>query len=223
VTSRRPNKASLFAFGNDNSQPRISTRLFRTNYSDAEWNVRVGPDGKIKPGVNPKDPRHRNSFNKDTVQGKPWCLICKKAGHEMTSCQTPPRRGGGAKAKAKDRVANEMGGEDKVEEISSAARENAHARTCTHARTRTHACTHHVGRQASRQAGRQGGRQAGKLASWGGGGAGRKAGMQKKLWGATRLERVRFIFCTITFAYMRPAWRLSRRDLEKVRSPSKVS
>ena len=63
VTSRRPNKASLFAFGNNDSQPRISTRLFRTNYSDAEWNVRVGPDGKIKPGVNPKDPRHRNSFN----------------------------------------------------------------------------------------------------------------------------------------------------------------
>ena len=36
------------------------------------------------------------------------------------------------------------------------------------------------------------------------------------------LERVRFIFCTITFAYVRPAWRLSRRDLEKVRPPSKV-
>jgi hypothetical protein len=101
VTSRRPNKASLFAFGNNDSQPRISTRLFRTNYSDAEWNVRVGPDGKIKPGVNPKDPRHRNSFNKDTVQGKPWCLICKKAGHDMTSCQTPPRRGGKGKGKGK--------------------------------------------------------------------------------------------------------------------------
>ena len=101
VTSRRPNKASLFAFGNNDSQPRISTRLFRTNYSDAEWNVRVGHDGKIKPGVNPKDPRHRNSFNKDIVQGKPWCLICKKAGHDMTSCQTPPRRGGKGKGKGK--------------------------------------------------------------------------------------------------------------------------
>ena len=99
VTSRRPNKASLFAFGNDSEQPRVSTRLFRTNYSDAEWNVRVGPDGKIKPGVNPKDPRHRNSFNKDTVNGKPWCLICKKAGHDMTSCRTPPRNGGKGKGK----------------------------------------------------------------------------------------------------------------------------
>jgi hypothetical protein len=65
VTSRRPNKASLFAFGNDSEQPRVSSRLFRTNYSDAEWNVRVGPDGKIEPRVNPKDPRHRNSFNED--------------------------------------------------------------------------------------------------------------------------------------------------------------
>jgi hypothetical protein len=37
------------------------------------------------------------------------------------------------------------------------------------------------------------------------------------------LERVRFIFCTITFAYVRPAWRLSRRNLEKVRPASKVS
>ena len=99
VTSRRPNKASLFAFGNDKDQPRISTRLFRTNYSDAEWNVRVGPDGKIKPGVNPKDPRHRNSFNKDTVQGRPYCLICKKSGHDMTSCRTPPRKGGKGKGK----------------------------------------------------------------------------------------------------------------------------
>jgi hypothetical protein len=49
ATSRHPNKASLFAFGNGNDQSRVSTRLFRTNYSDAEWNVRVGPDGKIKP------------------------------------------------------------------------------------------------------------------------------------------------------------------------------
>ena len=110
VTSRRPNKASLFAFGNNDSQPRISTRLFRTNYSDAEWNVRVGPDGKIKPGVNPKDPRHRNSFNKDTVQGKPWCLICKKAGHDMTSCQTPPRRGGKGKGKGKGQGGQRNGG-----------------------------------------------------------------------------------------------------------------
>ena len=107
VTSRRPNKANLFAFGNDNEQPRISTRLFRTNYSDAEWNVRVGPDGKIKSGVNPKDPRHRNSFNKDTVQGKPWCLICKRSGHDMTSCRTPKQSGQG---KGKGKGGNRNGG-----------------------------------------------------------------------------------------------------------------
>jgi hypothetical protein len=52
ATNKRPHKASLFAFGNNNAQ-RVSTRLFRTNYSDAEWNIRVGPDGRIKPGVNP--------------------------------------------------------------------------------------------------------------------------------------------------------------------------
>jgi hypothetical protein len=66
ATSKRPHKASLFAFANSN-EPRISTRLFRTKYSDAEWNVRVEQDGRIKSGVNPKDPRHKNNFNKDTV------------------------------------------------------------------------------------------------------------------------------------------------------------
>ena len=63
----------------------------------------------------------------------------------------------------------------------------------------------------------QAGRPVGRL----GGGAGRKAGRQKNF--GVLLERVRFIFCTITFAYVRPACRLSRRDLEKVRPPSKVS
>jgi len=108
ATSRHPNKASLFAYGNGNDEPRVSTRLFRTNYSEAEWNVRVGPDGKIKPGVNPKDPRHRNSFNKDTYQGKPWCLICKKPGHDMTSCRNPQPTGG--KGKGKGRGNNKSGG-----------------------------------------------------------------------------------------------------------------
>ena len=97
---RHPHRAALFAFGNDNGQ-RVSTRLFRTNYSNAEWNIRVGPDGRIKPGVNPKDPRHRNSFNKDTVNGKPWCLICKQAGHDMISCRAPSQNGGGGRAKGK--------------------------------------------------------------------------------------------------------------------------
>ena len=112
VTSRRPNKASLFAFGNQNEQPRVSTRLFRTNYSDAEWNVRVGQDGRIKPGVNPKDPRHKNSFNKDTVQGKPWCLICKTSGHDMISCRAPGNasRGGKGKGKGKGKGGNRGGG-----------------------------------------------------------------------------------------------------------------
>jgi hypothetical protein len=97
---RHPHRAALFAFGNDNEQ-RVSTRLFRTNYSNAEWNIRVGPDGRIKPGVNPKDPRHRNSFNKDTVNGKPWCLICKQAGHDMISCRAPSQNGGGGRGKGK--------------------------------------------------------------------------------------------------------------------------
>jgi len=110
VTSRKPNKAALFAYGNGDDQPRVSTRLFRTNYTDAEWNVRVGHDGKIKPGVNPKDPRHRNSFNKDTVQGKPWCLICKKAGHDMTSCRAPKPNGGRGKGKGKGNGGNRGGG-----------------------------------------------------------------------------------------------------------------
>ena len=100
MTRKGPHKASLFAFGN-NDEPRVSTRLFRTNYSDAEWNIRVGPAGRIKPGVNPKDPRHRNSFNKDTVNGKPWCLICKKNGHHMTSCRAPTQNGGGGRGKGK--------------------------------------------------------------------------------------------------------------------------
>jgi hypothetical protein len=90
VTSRRPNKASLFAFGNDDSQPRISTRLFRTNYSDAEWNVRVGPDGKINSGINPQDPRHRNNVHKVTVPGPPWCILCKKAGHDNYDLMSNP-------------------------------------------------------------------------------------------------------------------------------------
>jgi hypothetical protein len=50
---------------------------------------------------------------------------------------------------------------------------------------------------------------------------GRQKNKQAKKFGVL-LERVRFIFYTITFAYMRPTWRLSRRDLEKVRPPSKV-
>ena len=37
------------------------------------------------------------------------------------------------------------------------------------------------------------------------------------------LEGVKFIFCAVTFAYVRPAWGLSRRDQETVRPPSKVS
>ena len=98
--SRRPNKAALFAFGNDNEQ-RISTRLFRTNYTDAEWKIRVGPDGRIKRGVDPKDPRNRNSFNKDTVNGKPWCLACKRKGHDLTSCRAPKPNGGGGRGKGK--------------------------------------------------------------------------------------------------------------------------
>ena len=61
-----------------------------------------------------------------------------------------------------------------------------------------------AGRLAGRQAGGQAEKQAGR-----------------KNFGVL-LERVRFIFCAITFAYVRPAWRLSRRDLEKVRPPSKV-
>jgi hypothetical protein len=77
ATSKRPHKASLFAFANSN-EPRISTRLFRTKYSDAELNVRVEQDGRIKSGVNPKDPRHKNNFNKDTVDEKPWGLICNR-------------------------------------------------------------------------------------------------------------------------------------------------
>ena len=36
------------------------------------------------------------------------------------------------------------------------------------------------------------------------------------------LEGVRFTFYTITFAYVRPAFRLSRRDIQKVQPPSKV-
>ena len=112
ATSRRPHKASLFAYGNKQSEPpRVSTRLFRTNYSDAEWSVRVGPDGKIKPGVNPKDPRHRNSFNKDTVEGKPWCLICKTNGHDMISCRAPSKQGQGkGKGKGKGKGNNRGGG-----------------------------------------------------------------------------------------------------------------
>ena len=82
---------------------------------------------------------------------------------------------------------------------------------------RTHARTI----QACRPAGRQAGRLAGRLA---GQQAGRQAEKQagRKNFGVL-LERVRFIFCTITFAYVRPTWRLSRRNLEKVRPPSKVS
>ena len=110
VTSRKPSKAALFAYGNGNEQPRVSTRLFRTNYTDAEWNVRVGHDGKIKPGVNPKDPRHRNSFNKDTVNGKPWCLICKQAGHDMISCRAPKPNGKRGKGKGKGNGGHRGGG-----------------------------------------------------------------------------------------------------------------
>ena len=71
-------------------------------------------------------------------------------------------------------------------------------------------------------AGRQAGRQAGKLVARqaGGGGAEKQAGRKNFV---VLLERVRFTFCTITFAYVRPACRLSRRNLEKVRPPSKVS
>jgi len=73
---------------------------------------------------------------------------------------------------------------------------------------------------ASRPAGRQAGMLAGWLAGRGRGEAEKQAG--RKIFGVL-LEGVRFIFCTITFAYMRPAWRLSRRDLENVRPPPKVS
>ena len=64
---------------------------------------------------------------------------------------------------------------------------------------------------------------AGWLAGYklGAGGAGRKAGRQKNF--GVLLEGVRLIFCTKTFAYVRPACRISRRNLEKVRPPSKVS
>jgi hypothetical protein len=61
----------------------------------------------------------------------------------------------------------------------------------------------------------------------GGQGGGRGGGQAEQQAGRKNfgvlLEGVRFIFCTITFAYVRPACRLSRWGLEKVRQPSKVS
>ena len=52
------------------------------------------------------------------------------------------------------------------------------------------------------------------LACWGGGGHAEKQACRKNV--GVLLERVRFIVCTITFAYLRQASRLSRRNLEKV-------
>jgi hypothetical protein len=89
----------------------------------------------------------------------------------------------------------------------------------THAHARMHAWTHHACKHASQPAGRQACRQAGRQA----GGHAEKQAYRKNF--GVLLERVRFFFCTITFAYVRPTCRLSRtcRNLEKVRPPSKVS
>jgi hypothetical protein len=108
---------------------------------------------------------------------------------------------------------------------SPPAQKPTRTHTRTHARTRTHGRTHartmQTGWLAGWQAGRPaGGKLVGRQARGGGEQAEKQAG--RKNFGVL-LEGVRFIFCTITFAYMRPACRLSRRNLEKVRPPSKVS
>jgi hypothetical protein len=95
---------------------------------------------------------------------------------------------------------------------------HARTHTHTHARTRTHA--HTRARTHASTASRQAGRQACRQAAWLGGQAEKQAGRKNF---DVLLERVRFNFCTITFAYVRPTCRLRRRNLEKVRPPSKVS
>jgi hypothetical protein len=70
----------------------------------------------------------------------------------------------------------------------------------THAHARTHAWTHGRTMQAGRPASRPAGMQAGRPTGWGGS---QKSSHAKKNFGVL-LERVRFFFCTITFAYVRP-------------------
>jgi hypothetical protein len=64
---------------------------------------------------------------------------------------------------------------------------------------------------------------AGRQAGGGGGGAGPGEKQADRKNFGVLLEGVIFILYTLTFAYVRPACRLNRRNLEKVRPPSKVS
>ena len=78
ATSKRSHKASLFAFRNNN-EPRISTRLFRTNYSDAEWNIRVGPLNRITWPLSKAKPPNGRSLNAHSNPNCSAFAVCIKS------------------------------------------------------------------------------------------------------------------------------------------------
>ena len=82
----------------------------KPNYSQATWDKRVDNQGKLRPNIDATDPKQRALHCNDCWPAgskTPWCLICKRAGHNLTGClklsqrSKPSRRDGKGKGKGR--------------------------------------------------------------------------------------------------------------------------
>ena len=87
-----------------------SLRDMKPNYSQATWDKRVDNQGKLRPNIDATDPKQRALHCNDCWPAgskTPWCLICKRAGHNLTGClklsqrSKPSRRDGKGKGKGR--------------------------------------------------------------------------------------------------------------------------
>jgi hypothetical protein len=65
------------------------TKLMKSNYSDALWNKRVDENGRPRKTIDAQDPKNRAMHCNDCWPAgstTKWCLMCRKSGHDLTSC-----------------------------------------------------------------------------------------------------------------------------------------
>ena len=82
--SKRANKT-----GRQNGAQLPSLRDMKSNYSDALWNKRVDENGRPRKTIDAQDPKNRAMHCNDCWPAgstTKWCLMCRKSGHDLTSC-----------------------------------------------------------------------------------------------------------------------------------------
>ena len=82
--SKRANKT-----GGQNGAQLPSLRDMKSNYSDALWNKRVDENGRPRKTIDAQDPKNRAMHCNDCWPAgstTKWCLMCRKSGHDLTSC-----------------------------------------------------------------------------------------------------------------------------------------